>query len=322
MPVTKVKLANAIGNKENVKVFGSGSDFGIIEFSGTAKTTNTLNITKNAQFDGGIITSNRMEPRDITLTCEYLGKENKYEIRRKLIQFFNPKFPGQMYITFGEKTKDSKGKEIEPEQRKIDYHLENFAISNVNMYEPLKFMATFICPDPYFKEAESQYRDMTRVDSLFAIPQRVLNPSYAPGFAIPMGSSEAEYGGVALSLKKFNQEQNFSVDGDKEVGVKIVFYAMGDVKKPLIENVTTQKYIQVLTEMEVGDRIEINTRFGEKSVISIKQDGTQEKISHLIDPGSSFFTMQPGDNLIRYDTETGFYNLTVELEWENKYLGV
>ena len=98
--------------------------------------------------------------------------------------------------------------------------------------------------------------------------------------------------------------------------------ATGTVENPIIENLDTGEYIKVKRTLSEGDTLEINTAFGNKRVEIIKPDGSRENVFNYIDYESTFFSIESGDNTIKYDADVGNNNLDVSIYYTPMYLGV
>jgi len=110
--------------------------------------------------------------------------------------------------------------------------------------------------------------------------------------------------------------------GDVDCGMRIVFAALGTLTNPQILNVDTRKYFKINKTMEAGETIEVNTKFGEKSVTGTL-NGTESNYWNYADlPGSTFLQLQPGGNPLRYNADSGIDNLNVTIRFTPQYLGV
>lgn len=73
--------------------------------------------------------------------------------------------------------------------------------------------------------------------------------------------------------------------------------------------------------MVAGEKIIINTNYGEKKVQDIINGDTVD-ILHNLDLSSTFLQLNVGDNLFRYDADNNLNNLQVSIYYNPKYLGV
>ena len=94
--------------------------------------------------------------------------------------------------------------------------------------------------------------------------------------------------------------------------------ASGTAENPTFEEINTGDVLKINKTLEPGERI----------TISIKNDGltavsnVDGDIEGLIDMDSTLFSLHVGDNVIRYDADSGRENLSVSIRFSNKYAGV
>ncbi len=88
-----------------------------------------------------------------------------------------------------------------------------------------------------------------------------------------------------------------------------IIYIYDDAQNPIITNTTTGELIKVNITTSVGDVIKIDT-----SLRTATLNGGN--INALVDATSTYFQLQPGDNLITYQTNTDGYAV---VEWYNTY---
>lgn len=95
-------------------------------------------------------------------------------------------------------------------------------------------------------------------------------------------------------------------------------YAMGEAKNPVISEVNTGKFLRMNKTLAVGEGVFIAIRPDSLTAVS-DIDGD---IEGCIDIESSLFSLDPGDNVVKYDAEEGRGNLTVSLRFSDKFAGV
>ena len=111
-------------------------------------------------------------------------------------------------------------------------------------------------------------------------------------------------------------------DGDVKSGMRVEFRAIGTVVNPVLLNVNTQKYLKLIdTTMVADDVITINTDYGSKGA-TLTRDGEAIDYFRHIDADSTFMQLAIGDNVFRYDAESGVTALEATIYHNNKYLGV
>jgi hypothetical protein len=122
----------------------------------------------------------------------------------------------------------------------------------------------------------------------------------------------------------FGVAQNRAIvdnDGDIEMPIRIEISA-GAVN-PKVRIVSTGEYIKVATTIPAGQKMIINTSYGDKSAILVNA-ATGAKISdafNLLDPGSTFFSVPIGKQVLVYTSDDA--NLAdIWVYWRNLYLGI
>ena len=183
--------------------------------------------------------------------------------------------------------------------RRITFELQSFKAHRANLYEPLQFLAGLLCPDPYFRDVDEHGENMAAKRALLTAP-----------FAISPR-------GAVLSVRMTRQECEVVNDGDKSTGFVVSFRAAGEVSNPSFENLTTGEKIRVNVLLHAGDALTISTQRGQKR---IELNGASA--NHLIDRASTFFQLQPGENVLKYSADSGYTALSVYPKWSAEYLGV
>ncbi len=159
-----------------------------------------------------------------------------------------------------------------------------------------KFVIDIVCPDPFWKD-------------------------------IIIGEQISTWiGGLKFKFKlpfKFKQKgeskKNIINDGDVETFIEVFF--KGPAVNPCVQNNSTGDFIKVNRGLTSDDTLYISTEFGHRKV-EIVRNGVKENAFHYIDPKSTFFQLQTGDNMIEYTTENDLDPQSVEVRYRNRYLGV
>jgi hypothetical protein len=95
----------------------------------------------------------------------------------------------------------------------------------------------------------------------------------------------------------------------------------GSVTNPTIYNLTTEKYIKVNTVIPTGQRLEIDHRFGKKTVKFISlSDATESNQFDKLESGSEFWFLPVGENHLRFTKDSGAN--TGIVTWVNRYQAV
>ena len=109
--------------------------------------------------------------------------------------------------------------------------------------------------------------------------------------------------------------------GDVTTGMRIKFIALGALSTPILLNVDTGEYIKINTTMVAGDVITVCTEYGNKGA-TLERNGETIDCFKDIDVDSTFMELNIGDNVYRYDAESGVDNLEVSIYYYPQYLGV
>lgn len=107
-------------------------------------------------------------------------------------------------------------------------------------------------------------------------------------------------------------------DGDVATSIKAEF--RGPATKPKLFLGNTGELIEVNTTIAEGERLWINTAYGNKTVIHEKADGSTESAYNLITTDSKFFQLQIGENNLSFAADSG--EPEVYLYWRNRYVGL
>lgn len=145
----------------------------------------------------------------------------------------------------------------------------------------------------------------------------------APSFHLPLVLSQSlPDKGVIFGKRSASLIVNLTNNGSIAVGMKIVFKANGTVVNPSLINVNTQEDFTINKTLVSGEEIEITTSIGEKGVKGKIGNGGYTNYFMYKDIDSSWLQLEVGDNLFRYNAETGIENLDVFVYFYNQYLEV
>ena len=97
--------------------------------------------------------------------------------------------------------------------------------------------------------------------------------------------------------------------------------AAGQVVNPSLLNVNTGEFIKIEKTLERGEVVTVNTHQGNKKVIS-ELNSVEQNIFNLFTYESTFFQLDPGDNIFRYDADLNLENLEISIYYNPRYLGV
>lgn len=254
--------------------------------------------SKNVYQDGISISKTILKDRILTLNCylEIDTEQQRYILKRKLYNAFNPKFKGHMKIyTDAEQLRGASNlRVIQAPLFDDDYETTNELVS---------FQIQLAMPLPYFEDINENRADFGNDIGNFFF------------------DLELEEEGRELSVKNNSIVANIENLGDAETPLKVVFKAKSTVKNPSIYNVYSKEYIKINKTMSEGEEITVTTDIGNKRVESYL-NGVTTNIFNDLDIHSSFMWLDIGDNVIRYDAEEMIEQLEVYIYYTNYYLGV
>ena len=280
---------NAIFESNN-KILKMNKNTGvrIIDIEGIEASSYTINTISSEQ-DGAIVTSEKVEPREITITGDIEKNENETKNREKLIRFFNPKSTGIFYITRNDK------------ERKIQYRVSSFNFETNKMYEYIQFTISLeSTEDPYFEDAKNKGNNLALISPQFTFPfVSMTNRKKVMGYRV------------------YKQYMPLINDGDKETGLEIIITAKRGQMKNIKFTLNNSDYIKVNQTLNQWDVLVINTNPRKKSVTL---NGTN--IINKIDRNSTFFSLKIGKNILKYECEDGATNVDIDVQFYRKFLGV
>lgn len=290
-----------------LKIINNNGDS--IEFGRHFKLTNGLDLSalsarvnySESNADGATYQRSVLDVRDLDLDF-YLDKKHREiwwveEKRGEAFRVFNPKH-NPMRLEFSTKSGN-------------EYYLianlegaPNLPIGFDNNNKTWqRALLQFTANDPYIYESTTQSVDIATWIGAFEFPLEI------PEEGIEMG-----YRSESLIANVFN-------GGQDSTGMLIRFKALGTVVNPSLINVNTYEEFRMNFTMQGGDTVEISTYQGRKTITLIRNN-VRSNIFHTRQLLSKFLQLEVGDNLFRYDAESGIDNLEVQMQFTPRLLGV
>jgi predicted phage tail component-like protein len=127
---------------------------------------------------------------------------------------------------------------------------------------------------------------------------------------------EIEFGEILIE-----QEKDILNAGDVETGAELYLIARGPLTNPTIYNAETNEFFKLNISMIKGDEIYINTKKKQKQVTLTRNGATTNIIGNLVN-GSTWFVLNPGDNIFTTTAETNPENLDAYCLVIDQYEGV
>ena len=277
------KLIISIHNGTRQFTFGDDAcDFKILSHSGFAAADFDVKLSAGGASDGGYISTARLGSRTLDLKFDF-GGSNAESVRQSLIGFFSPGKP--LTVTA------QRGGIV----RTIEGRASDFDITESNRHAPSVASLSVLCPDPFFKAADSVYVSAAVVTPRFRLPCHL--PAV---LGIQSGTGELEI---------FNS-------GDTYADMVVELAATSSVASPYILNRTNGKRIKVGNTLGSGNVLTISTvRRAKNAVIG----GTR----CLIDPSSQFSDfLEVGLNQLAYGSDDGSAALAANVQYTALFYGI
>ena len=277
------KLIISIHNGTRQFTFGDDAcDFKILSHSGFAAADFDVKLSSGGASDGGYISTARLGSRTLDLKFDF-GGSNAESVRQSLIGFFSPGKP--LTVTA------QRGGIV----RTIEGRASDFDITESNRHAPSVASLSVLCPDPFFKAADSVYVSAAVVTPRFRLPCHL--PAV---LGIQSGTGELEI---------FNS-------GDTYADMVAELAAAFPVTAPYILNRTNGKMIKVNASLSGGSVLTISTVRRAKTAAV---NGSR----CLIDPTSRFSDfLEVGLNQLAYGSDDGSAVLAVNVQYTALFYGI
>lgn len=269
---------------------GGDSTYMLTGVDGIHGLTASVHSYTQYQQDGETYVGSQMQSRVISLQLYITGGDIPAK-RIELLRAFSPKEQGTLTLRRGYFVRQI---------RCVVEQAPSFAQTN-----GYKCGVGLYCPSPYWELAEESRQDIVTWEGALEWPME-----------FPIEGWEFGRRTEARVINVYNP-------GDVDVGMRIVFLALGKLSTPALVNASTYQFIRINADMEYGDKFEISTVPGHKFVRSIKADGTTSNALPFLDPYSTLVMMlNKGDNLLRYEAKEEENKLDVKVYFRLQYLGV
>lgn len=263
------------------------AEYTIYKIDGLTPPKTTINSVANVGNDGSVISSARVESRNIVIYLALHGDIE--ESRNKLYRYFPIAKTVTVFFRNGVRNVSIDGT-VEVIECDIFGQRQTAQIS-------------ILCPQPYFKDVNELVTSFGDVNSLFEFP-----------FSITSAGDE-------ISTLTANQRKSIINAGNIATGMVIKIFALGTIVNPIVYNVFSQKFMKLNTTLTASDEITINTSVGQKS-ITLLRDGATTNIIGCLSPDSDWLRLEAGDNVFTYDADSGTSNLQLTFRSSVLYGGV
>lgn len=295
----KLQFKNSLN--QEIELFSS--PFHLSKVEGLGEVGAELQTVRAPYQDGETLIDTLMESRYITIELTIRGKEaSETEVyRRYFASVFNPRLGlGELKYVRGNEEKVIKV---------VAEAVPSFPDGPSNRGRQFQKTLLFLrAPDPYWKTATDSVEQLVTFSGGLTFPLRL--PTI-------FGNQDSK----AKSRIIVNE-------GDAPTPIEITFE--GPATSPIrIDNETTGEFIEVAQNLLEGEQLWISTAFGRKRVEKILVDGTRINAFHHIyvdptgaNPSSTFFQLQPGNNLMTYNTGVEYEKAPVTIRFQPRYLAI
>ncbi len=275
-------------------VFSHTSVFCPQDVTGLTDVRSTIYSINSMGQDGDSYIASRIESREIDLFGAIRERDpvKARELRRKLARVLNPKLSGVLSYQYGDFS------------RVIGCHPVSSPVVTKKPQDIYhKFSVTFSCLDPFWREVSENRTDVAAWVGALEFPVNIPAAGMLVGYRQP-----------SVIVNVYN-------GGDVESGIRAEMSAVDTVVNPKILNVMTSEFIRFILTLSAGDTLVVSTGYADKWATYSHNDVEEDALKYL-DIDSTFLTLDPGDNLIKYEAESGVDNLEIVIYHNNRYLGV
>lgn len=271
--------------------FGPDGSYRLLAVTGTGGPSADVQLQRAPYQDGGTYIDALLEPRELEVEAAVLASTPEELDGQKalLARVFNPKLgPGTLLL------------ELEGFSREIEAVSEQapvFPTGSQNQARTFqRVLLRLLCPDPCWRDPEEHVEEMA---------------AWLGGLEFPLE--------VPTLFAEAGQERVFTNAGDVPAPVLIEFN--GPALNPKVENLTTGEFVRVVRELASGEKLIIDTAFGQKRVTLVTAAGEQNAL-HWIDLNSTFWRLVPGENRVKYSADAGADQARLYLRWKDRHTGV
>mgnify|MGYP000942063294 FL=1 len=242
--------------------------------------------SKNSGQDGENYTGATASKRNIVMVLD-VPKRRMDDMKDHLYSFFQPRSVGILYYYSGNIA------------RKTRYYVESVEPEESGLVRTITI--SLICPDPKFYALTDNLTELAVWEGLIEWPLEIIEP-------------------FEVTRKVNSLISNVVNPSAVPMGLTVTFRASGTVVNPSLYDVNRQELMQVSTTMHAGDQIVITTADGNKHVKLIS-GGVTSNINNLMAYPPHWLKAYQGDNLFRYNADSGIDSLSVSILSTQAYWG-
>jgi len=264
----------------------------MIELYDDSGITGTHTTYKGVGQIGSNVAASSLDDRAITIEGSIFASSavEMEQKRHYITRIINPL--DTLEITRGKRK--IKGKADKTIVFSSDYRLRNNVIT--------RFMFSVTCFNSIYEALEQSKADAAASNNLLSFP-----------CAFPEN-------GIAFGLLSNATELLVRNGGDIDTGCIITLMVREPVSQITVTNTTTGESITLNRSFAVGDRITINTFYGEKDVILLS-GGVETSIIRYVSYDTVFFGLRRGDNVVTCSSDGTEAGVTISVVFTERYFG-
>ena len=269
---------------------------------GWAELDYGVETSEYAAYDGGIVTSRRVNVRDRSVTAVLADWRENATARAEAIRFFSPAHTYAAHLTYQGRTRWCEG---------VQYA---FKCSAGNVYEPIQIDWTVLSPMPYLLSEDGYGKDIAEVVPKFGFPHMSAIDR------VGSDSAPTHQRGFQTGLSVLANEATVDNDGDVPAPCSFTIKAHGDASSITLKREgETFAYLTVNADVEDGDVLAIDL-----STLPPTFELNGKDVSNLVAVGSTIgdMSLEVGRNRLSYSATSGESNLSVIVRFYKRYLGV
>lgn len=257
-----------------------GSALWVTEITGASSNSVAISETQGAAQVGSTISSQSVQPKDITVNGAVLKELEKN--RRAILACIAPGNTGRLTIR-----QSGEGWYIEGAPKTTPVFSDSSKVQS--------FQFVLHCPYPYFKSTDGGNSQIAGLTRLFRFPCLLAGRWYISKYTESFFTPVENTGTVPLEFE-------------------VTFAAVTAVTNPEIYHVEKRTFIRIRKVLEAGESITVSTIYGRKGATLRQADGTESNAFRFLDIDSDLnMQMDPGRNTIRSDAEHNREGLRVQV---------
>lgn len=261
-----------------------------------ANLPHSVSVQENASYDGGTVTNRRITTVDRSVHAVLRSPGENERARLDAVKFFNPKHAFSAYLTYQGRTLWCEGVQA------------GFVCETGNVYRPVEFDWTLMCPMPFLLSVDDFGKDVARIRGKFGFPVHSV---------IASTPARVYKNGFIAGAYDFAGSVDIDNDGDLPTFPRVEVKANGAVVNPKIS--IGDKFVRYVGSMTDGDSLLIN--FTQRPP-RVEFNGANA--INNVDRASTFtgFAIEVGDNEFTYTADEGENVMSVVLRYHKRYLGI